>query len=395
MTASFDIDGGALCDAVTAARQLLPGIAAARDEAQRLRQVPPSVADVLDKAGLYRMYLPRSLAGPELQPSTVFEVIEELSSADGSIGWCLMNANLFALTTGWLEPEAGRQIVGEPPNLRAAGSLRPQGRAWPVDGGYRIEGRWNFASGLQNANWLHCPCVMMDADGPQRDVAGGVVTRTMWVPAAAANVVDTWSVLGMRGTGSHDFILSDTLVPKAHSFSLADPPPALGPLYRVRFFFSFAHALFAANALGIARSAIDALIHMASVEASSLSTVLLRDRPAVQAQVAQAEAIVEGAKCYVKDALLRAWEAAESGAVQPTREIARVRLAIPHAIRESVRAVDIVFHAAGTNAIFTVNPLERPFRDVHVAAQHAAAFPVHFESAGKVLMGLQPSEPGW
>lgn len=106
--------------------------------------IPQALADALAGAGLYQMYLPRSLGGPELPPMTVFEAIEELSKADGSVGWCVMNSNVPSLIAGWLAPEAARRILGEPPDLRAAGSLRPQGRAWPVDGGYRVKGTMEF-----------------------------------------------------------------------------------------------------------------------------------------------------------------------------------------------------------------------------------------------------------
>ena len=137
------------------------------------------------------------------------------------------------------------------------------------------------------------------------------------------------------------------------------------------------------------------MTEMASRDATTMSTALLRDRPSVQARVAQAEAMVNAARCYVVDALARLWDSVCADDPDPSTQIAQTRLAIPHAIHKSVRAVDLLFHAAGTNAIYTANPLERQFRDIHVAVQHAAAFPIHFKSAGKVLLGLRPSEPGW
>ncbi|MBX9700814.1 MAG: hypothetical protein K2X74_15360, partial [Acetobacteraceae bacterium] len=151
----------------------------------------------------------------------------------------------------------------------------------------------------------------------------------------------------------------------------------------------------AANALGIARGAIDALAALAQTEASTLSTQLLRDRPAVQARIGEAEAIVRAARAYVFDAVGTVWAALGAGRAPDDMQIAQARLAITHAMHESVRAVDKVFHAAGTNAIYTTLPLERAFRDVHVAVQHGAALPSYFESAGKVLMGLRPTDIGW
>ena len=394
MTADPDADTAAP-DVIAAARRLSSQIVAARDEAERLRYVPPALADALASAGLYQMYLPRSLGGFELPPLTVFHTIEEIAKADGSVGWCVLNANFPALFTAWLDPEAAKRIVGEPANLRGAGSIRPQGRAWPVNGGYRVKGQWNFISGLRNANWLSCTSLVMDGDKPRLTPAGTPATRAMWVPADAATFLDTWSVMGMCGTGSHDCLIDDLFVPAANSNSLGDPPFEAGPLYRPRGLFTLVFAMFAANALGVARGAINALTDMASREATTLSTVLLRDRPFVQARLAQAEAIVNGARCYVIDSLTRVWAALRANEADPAIEIAHARLAIPHAIHKSVRAVDLVFHTAGTNAIYTANPLERYFRDIHVAVQHNTAFPVHFKSAGKVLLGLRPSEPGW
>jgi len=161
------------------------------------------------------------------------------------------------------------------------------------------------------------------------------------------------------------------------------------------FFSTLAHLLFAANALGVARGAIDALLDMASREALSLSPVLLRDRAPVQGQVAHAHAIVSAARCYVMEALAGFWTVVLANEIDPIEAMAEIRLAIPYAINESVRAVDLVFRAAGTNANYLANPLERQFRDIHAAAQHYAAFPIHYESAGKVLMGLRPTEVGW
>jgi alkylation response protein AidB-like acyl-CoA dehydrogenase len=382
-------------DAVAAAQRLAPQIIAAREETERLRHVPASLADALADLGLYQLFLPRSVGGAETPPLIVFAAIEEISRADGSIGWCALNANIVALAAGWLAPEVGRQLFGVPPDLRGAGSFRPLGRARPTDGGYIVNGRWNFASGVHNANMLYCTCIVMDGEKPKLTPAGTSVTRTMWIPSGPATIVDTWSVIGMRGSGSDDFVIADHFVPDAHTHSLAEPARDAGPLYRQRPFFTLVFSLFAANALGIARGAIDAFADMATREATTSSTTLLRDRPLVQGRLAQAEAIVSGARCFLMNSLAQLWSETVENKSDLSMEIARARLAIPHAILESVRAVDLVFHTAGTNAIYTADPLERHFRDIHVCAQHNAAFPIHFESAGKVLLGLRPTEPGW
>ncbi len=133
-------------DVVAAAKRLGPLILAAREEGEQIRRVPPRVANALAEAGLLQMFLPRSMGGPELDPLTVFRAIEEISKADGSIGWCAMIATDASFFMGWVPAEIGRQFCGCPADFRGAGSLRPLGRAYPVDGGYRVEGHWNFAA---------------------------------------------------------------------------------------------------------------------------------------------------------------------------------------------------------------------------------------------------------
>jgi alkylation response protein AidB-like acyl-CoA dehydrogenase len=217
----------------------------------------------------------------------------------------------------------------------------------------------------------------------------------MWVPREAVTIIDTWAVMGMRGTGSQDFTVSDAFVPERFSVLSEAAPAETGPLYNRRAWFVTLWTPTAANALGIARGAIDALAELARTEASTLSTQLLRDRPAVQARMGEAEAIVRSARAYVLEAVARVWGTVSAGDEPTDHDIAQGRLAITHAMHSAVRAVDIVFHAAGTNAIYTRLPLEQAFRDVHVAVQHGAALPTYFESAGKVLMGLRPDDPGW
>jgi indole-3-acetate monooxygenase len=391
----FDQDSEAIPDLVAAARFVAPAVLLAREPAEQQRQIPPSLAEAISKAGLYQMFLPRSVGGPEASPLVAFHAIEELSKADGSVGWCVMIATDISLFTGWLKPSVAREMCGRPACLRAAGSLRPLGRAYPVDGGYRVKGQWNFASGIHNANWLYCPCVLMDGHKPLVTAAGQPAVRAMWLPANVAAIKDTWSVMGLRGTGSQDFLIDDVFVAQDYTCFLGDRPYEDGPLFRPRMLFTFLFTLNAAHALGIARGAMDDFVDMASRDASTQSTALLRDRPLVQSRVAEAEAILNAARAYVMDTVRRAWDVACRNDADPAQEIAQARLAIMHSVHEAARVVNLLFHAAGTNAIYTRNPLERHFRDIHVAQQHNAAFPAHYEAAGKVLLGLRPSDPGW
>jgi len=382
-------------DAAGAALKLVELVRASRDEADRLRHVPPAMADALAEAGLFQMLLPRAAGGPQLAPLEVFRAVETISKADGSIGWCTMLASLLTQLVGWLAPEVVRELAGSPPDLRLAGSIRPQGRARPVENGYRIDGHWDFASGINHARWLMCPCVIMDGEKPALTANGLPRTGTFWLPASAATVLDTWHVMGLRGTGSHDFIVEDTFVPATHVCSFAEPSRHGGALYSPRLFMTWAWTATVANAFGIARGAMDAFIALASAKASTSSALTLRDRPLVQARVGEAEAILSAARAYVVDTVGTLWALADQGEPDLDAAVAQARLAITHGMHEAARSVDIVFHAAGTNAIYAKNPIERYFRDIHVAVQHGAALHSNIESAGKVLLGLRPADPGW
>lgn len=382
-------------DIVTATIDLAQQIRAAREELEVARHLPLSLVQVMSNAGLFQLHLPRSMGGPEYPPLTAFRVIEELSRVDGSVGWCAMIAGAGSLFAGWLTPDVGRELFGQPPDARIAGSVRPEGLAYPVAGGYRVKGQWNFASGVNHANWLFCSCLVMDGDQPRQTPSGLPESLSLMVPADAATIVDTWSVVGMCGTGSHDFVVDDVFVPTAHTLSLSTPPKEVGTLYHPRLFLTSVWTSTVANALGIARGAIDAFVELASHRHSTTSTTLLRERPYVQSRVAEAEAIVCAARAYVIDAVGHAWQAICEEVPEPDRKIAQARLAITHGMHEAVRAVDLVFHAAGSNAVYRKYPLERYFRDVHAAVQHAAGLPSHFENAGKVLLGLRPLDMGW
>ena len=382
-------------DVIAAAAALGPLIREAREELDESRQLPSPIAQALTKAGLFQLNLPRALGGRETDPLTSFLAVEELSKIDGSVGWCTYILSSSSHFMGWMTPKAAREIIGQPPDLRASGSLRPEGEAIVVDGGYRVTGHWDFASGIDHANWLLCTCKIRNDHGPLLKPDGAPVTRTLLLPSDMGTVHDTWSVVGMRGTGSKDFVVDDQFVAKEHSFSWYDEPCDPAPLFNRRFVMVAIWALNVATSLGMARGAIDAFVDLASSTGSTSSPTLLRDRPSVQVTIGQAEAIVSGARSYVLDAIGAAWYAICEDVPDPGPQIVQARLAIFHALHEAVRAVDLLFHAAGTNSIRRQHHLERFFRDTHVAVQNAAGLSSNVESAGRVILGLDPSGPGW
>ena len=391
-------------DFLAAARALHPEIGAARAEMDALRRIPDDLAARVAAGGAYQLFLPASLGGPQVDPITAFEVVEELARAEGSVGWCVLLSNGGALFTGHFAPEAGQEMFGWPPDFRCAGSFRPEGIARPVPGGYRVSGRWDYASGISNANWLFVNCKIADGDDaappPTAANAGtgpmaSSATVMAFLPIGDAVVEDTWQVVGLCGTGSNDFVVDDVFVPMERTFQLYAPAREPGFLYHPRTMLTAIWTLVSAVALGIARGAMDDFIDLATQAGTTLSATPLRERPVVQAKVGEAEAIISGARAYVIDAVSRAWEGFDDTMPLPSPELAQARLAITHSIHQAARAVDLLFHAAGTNAIHRRNGLERRFRDAHVVVQHGAGLPANYESGGQALMGLTPKDPGW
>ena len=208
-------------DMVAAARALRPQIVAARDEIEETQRLPPDLVSAMDDAGLFRIYVPKSLGGPESDPLTALRAVEQLSIADGSVGWCCLIAGSISLYMGWMDAETARGIVGNPPALRGAGSFRPEGTARISDGGFVVNGRWDFASGCLHANWLFFNCVVADKNGPRYNNDGLPELRMMSLPIEAATIHDNWSVIGLRGTGSHDVSVEGLFVPADRTFVLA------------------------------------------------------------------------------------------------------------------------------------------------------------------------------
>ena len=209
-------------DVVAAAQALAPQIRAARKEIEMERCLPASLVQEMTRAGLFQMHLPRSIGGLECDPLTAFRATEALASADGSVGWCASISSAISFLVARLPKQMGKKLFGDPPDARLAGSLRPEGRSREVEGGYRVSGRWDFASGINHANWMYCSCVMEDENGPCHTPDGLPLVRAFMIPREAVSLVDTWQVAGMRGTGSKTLVLNDVFVPDYRMFGFEE-----------------------------------------------------------------------------------------------------------------------------------------------------------------------------
>ena len=369
-----------------AARSLAPRLRAAAERTEAERRLAPELVRELAAAGLFRLCVPRGLGGLEADATTLVEVIEEVARADGSAGWCTMIGATSGVVAAYLPEREAREIYG-PPLAVSGGVFAPHGQAAAVPGGYRLSGRWPFASGCQHCDWLMGGALVMEDGAPRRNSRGVPESRMLLFPAREATLHDTWSVSGLRGTGSHDMEVRDLFVPRERSVSLQDDRPReRGPLYALPVFGFLAVGVCAVG-LGIARAAIEALAALATEKTPTGSRRLLAERALVQAHVAQAEGALRGARAGLLEALAAVHDAAPRG-VTP-RERALLRIAATHAARTSAQAVDAMYEAGGGSSIYAASPLQRHFRDVHVMTQHASVAPPTLELAGRVLLGLE------
>jgi alkylation response protein AidB-like acyl-CoA dehydrogenase len=379
-------------DLRAAVRALTPAIAAARPQFDTLRRLPDDLVQTLAETGVFRMVVPRSAGGLEVDPFTYLDVVEALSYADGAAGWVVgIGAGAAtAVVAASVDDAVARDLFGDDPLAVLCGAIAVAGgTATRVPGGYSVSGRWPFGSGSLHSTWLASLCTVVDGAGPRMGPDGVPERRLVITPGAAATILDTWHVGGLRATGSNDYTLADVLVPEERTVLPAAPPRQTGPLYASRFYL-LAHA---AQALGIARRALDALAELAGAKLQARSDRLLRERALVQADVAHAEALVGSAHAYLMEVTGELWEAVTAGRVVTEAQRARGRLAMITGVRHAVQAVDLMYEAGGGTSIYESSPLERCFRDIHVAAQHAAVARPTYETVGQVLLGLSPSAP--
>jgi alkylation response protein AidB-like acyl-CoA dehydrogenase len=291
------------------------------------------------------------------------------------------------MVSAWL-PEPTARAMFEPREVITGGVAAPMGRAERVEGGFRVTGRWPWASGSQNCQWLMGGTLVTQGGKPVLSPAGMPELRIMALPVRDVVLHDTWHASGLCGTGSCDMEVKDLFVPAESSFSLLTERPRLArPLYAFPALGLLAIGLPAVT-LGIARRAIDELSALAHQKVLMPSRKPLATRSAVQAAVAEAEAHLRAARAWMFETVNDTFAAATRGALS-VRARADLRLSLTHAIRASARAVDLMYEAAGGTAVFRTSPLQRCFRDVHTATQHAMVAPPMLETVGSVLLGLE------
>ncbi len=374
-------------DTLSAARALQPMLRSRAADIERARRLPADIAEQFARAGFYRMAVPRRIGGLELSAADMMNTIEAVARADASAGWCVMIGAGSGMSAAYLEPEAAASIYADPMAI-TGGSNTPTGRAVREGDGYRLNGRWPWVSGGNNCGWLKGISVVLE-DGKPRLLPNGMPDARMMVfPASQANLIDTWQVAGLNGSGSGDMEVTDIHVPAAYSYSLVtDAPREAGPLYRFPPFGLLALGI-AAVALGNARAAIDDLVELAGGKKPQGSRRTLAERAGAQAELARAEAQLRSARAFFHEAIGEAWTRASSGSPIDVEGRALLRLAATHATRSSADVVRMMYELGGGSVLYASHPLQRRFRDAFAATQHMMIAPPTWELAGRVLMGL-------
>ena len=380
-----------LLDAIARIRPILEADAEANDAGATLAW--SSVA-ALYREGLLSLKVPRALGGPEVEPLLYLELVDELSYINPSAGWC---AFINATSTAWLGaflPEAGvARIFGDGGGSGsgrmpiASGAVIPRGLGTPVPGGWRVSGRWPFASGSAHSSWLLAGfrIVRDDAPGPEHMVLG--------MPAADAHFLDNWQVMGLKGTGSRDFVLNDYFVPAEMAFDLLTTDPKRGgPMFWLGRpgFVTTDHAGFA---LGVARRALDEIARQAGSYQRGYLASPIAQRGALQHDLGKCDQQLRAARALCREALAEAWEFCIRQERPDLEGQLRLRAACAYATDIGCRVATAAFRYGGGNAIYNDRILQRCLRDINAAAQHFMVNTSAYDNLGQFWLGMAGVNP--
>lgn len=371
-------------------KKLLPKILAAAEQIESTQIIPPDLMAELSAAGLFSTAVPSELGGPELDPLLVFDALEMIASADASTAWVILiiSANPFLFGNS-LKPEVWQEIYGTDINVRTAGTLMPGGKAIKVEGGYRVSGRFRYGSGSEHCEYLLSGVMIFDGDTLCVDDKGE--PEMCWVIHKTSDctiVKGSWDTTGLRGSSSQDYLLEDLFIPQDWSFVVGETVNKLSnPVYS---FPTIAFCHLAAITVGIASSSIALVTEMAATKRRG--PILMRDDPALQLRVAEAEALVGSSRAYVKEIVREVLDTLQAGEELSTDQRAKYRLACTNALDCSTRAVNMMYKVAGGGAVYKPNQLDRNLRDIHTAGTHIRFGDSTYISAGRMLLGLDPQE---
>jgi indole-3-acetate monooxygenase len=382
---------------VQAAAALYPTLRALREQTEREQRLPPALVEQLHDAGFYRMVIPRSLGGLQVDPITYTRVVEHLAEGCGSVGWNLANNSIGQLVTLGLPDEGVHEIHGQGEPSRIAGTaVQGGGQATPVDGGYRVTGHWTFGTGCQEAAWMLGSFQILDKDGePRRRPDGGsLYWRGVFRKSDVEIDRDSWDVAGLRGTGSFDWRVKDVFLPEHRTcphvgvpldnqwsrwpgITYALPSPCwVGPHH-------------SSVITGIALGGVNALIELACEKTPRGRDFRLRDNPQVQDAVGRADAILNAGRCYRSAMIAEIWQTIASGRETTLEQRARCRLASTNAADAARESMRMMYELGGSTSFKRASRLAECWRDLHVVGQTVTIGAEWYPIAGRALLGME------
>lgn len=378
------------------AREIGPGLSQYAEEEERNRRPSRETLNALKEAGLFRLYLPKSLGGIEADPLTTAQLVEEIAGNNTTAGWSMMVANTSAWWSGRLSDEGIDELYSYGADTVIAGAFHPPMKATPVEHGYLINGRSPLVSNIHEAQWIFVTAFVMD-NGQIKMNHGIPEIVGVFMNPEDCEIVDTWYTLGMKATDSNDVSANDVFVPQRLSYALT---PVLqpnrhynGPLYQYPAIAASIGSLIVPVALAVAKNAIRELKDLAEKKVPFGSSVSIRERGSIQRKLGLAEAFVQSGSAYLHQALAGCWNKTLGGQPITLEERASLLLAVTHTNQTCLQAVDLMYSAAGSSGIYTRNKLSGYFCDAQVIRQHGFANESRYETAGQVYFGLQPDLP--
>ena len=378
-------------DLVKLASELGPRISQHIFEEENNGRLSESVVNVLREAGFFKLYLPKSLGGWEVDPLTMAKVVEEVARHNTAAGWSLMVANTTLFMGGFFPEKGIEEIFGNNPEAFLAGSIHHPMRAERTEGGYLINGRNPLLSNAHEAHWIFVTAFVME-NGQMKINAGHPEIIGVAMQSKDCSIIDTWQTIGMRATDSNDVETKNVFVPDHLQFPLVPRiPPGRhfqGHLYRFPAAGANIACLLAPVTLAVARNAIDELKAIAGKKTALGSMVPIRERGVVQRKLGRAEALVQSGRAYLHDTLSTCWDRVKAGEEMTLEQKASLLLAATHTNQCCLEAVDLMYTAAGTNGIYTRNKLAHYFSDAQVLRQHGFMNESRYETAAQVYLGL-------
>jgi alkylation response protein AidB-like acyl-CoA dehydrogenase len=363
--------------------KICSAIGAAADDIEAARQLPHDLARQLAHAGLFSMFVPQAIGGQQLSPPEGMARLEKLAMQDAASAWVCMIGSTAAIGSAYIDPKIGQDMFGAPARI-TCGIFAPNGRAVRDGDDYIVSGRWAWASGSANADYIGLGCMALDSED---DTPDGDKIRLLMVPRDDIIFHDTWHTMGLCGTSSGDVEVKAVRIPVAHSYSIAtDRPWNDAPLYKMPYFGFLATGV-GAVALGNARAALDDVIDLATQKKAMGHGRILAERTSVQGALAEAEAEWRSAHAFYWQTLNSVWADVQDGADMTPEKRADLRLISTHAVRRGVQVVRAAHDIAGGTSVYKTSHLQRRLRDSETMTQHMIANANTYELAGRVLLG--------